>query len=168
MRGFVLGVLLTSVALQSNRPPPLPLYGTIDMPSTFEVNTYTGDFKITGWVMDCRTGQSPPFITVYDYDWGIEWPGYNPGRAVPTITVLPSFLVFRDELRPDVQAWAITFCPLASDRTGYSIYPNTALRAGYHSLHVMWTAGDGIARSSSIWVYADGSSVTPAPAMRAR
>jgi hypothetical protein len=169
MRGFLLGVVVATAAIQApQRPPPLPLYGMIDLPSTFVVNDYTGDFKISGWAMDCRTGQTPPFVTVYDSAWGTAWPGLNPGQAKPTNTVLNSFLVFRDEARPDVQAWAAPHCPGASEKVGYSLYPNATLTPGYHSLHVMWTAGDGVARSSSVWVYVDGFSAVPAPGLRQR
>lgn len=166
MRGFLFGVVLTTVAIQGAPAPPLPLYGYLDMPSPFFSHPYTPDFKFSGWAMDCRTGELPPFVTVEDFWMGPD----GTGMTLQEHTILSSFLLFRDEARPDVQAAAINTCPLASANTGYSIYPNAALKPGVHALWVMWSAGDGISRASAIWVVVPfgNEALPPAHYLRSR
>lgn len=137
MRGFLLGVALTTVALTTGaQSAPFPLTGWIDTPSPFVVNDYVSDFHITGWMLDCRDGQLPPFVAVLDHD-----------IATGVTQYLSSYIVFRDLARPDVQAAVSKTCPLTSVATGYAVYPNTPLTPGLHYFSLLWSSNDGYTRS---------------------
>lgn len=123
--------------------PPFPLHGYIDSPDWRAVADYYIEFPISGWSLDCRDGQQPPFVAVL-----VKEIGDKPSRWVT------SFTVERALSRPDVRLAYGNACPNidTNDKFGYTVRVNEVLPPGVYSLAVFWTSGDGKSRSESRFV----------------
>lgn len=116
---------------------PFPLYGYIDSPDPLAKADYTVGFQITGWHLDCRNGQQPPFVAILvDNRWITS---YAVERALP---------------RPDVRDRYLAACPAIGANTafGYTLRLNEPLNPGGYWLTVFWNDGADRSRGESRFV----------------
>lgn len=121
--------------------PPFPLHGFVDDPHWSKRSEYFIGFPITGWMLDCRDGQQPPFVAI-----AIAVPG------IPAERWIGSYTVERGLSRPDVRNQYAAHCPAigGNDAFGYTLRINEPLPAGQHWLTVYWTSGDEKRRGESV------------------
>ena len=142
---------LASPAIGQNTPaclgcgsrPVFPLHGWIDAPHWSAVNTYYVGYPISGWQLDGRAGQQPPFVAISVREFGPHQPRW-----------VVNYTVERSLSRPDVREAYLPSYPAigTNDAFGYTVRINEILSPGLYVITVFWSSGDELTRSENRFV----------------
>jgi hypothetical protein len=155
MQRAILGGLLVALALSSpaiGQPPCIscntprqvfPLHGWIDDPHWSTVGTYYVGYPLSGWHLDGRDGQQPPYVAVTVREFGERHARW-----------VMNYTVERALHRPDVREAYLPSYPAigANDAFGYTVRINEILSPGLYVITVFWSSGDDLARSDGRFV----------------